>query len=321
MKRLFIITLLLIAFQVTLKAAANRAMAPKEDIEYADSAMVTIFVPGIIPTTADQNAAPAFAPDGKSVYFGQRQQHGVLTIMVSQHKAGKWSAPTIASFSGHYLNLEPAFSPDGKYLIFASSRPVGTDTAKIDGRYNGKVYPGKGGNLWKVSLSKKGWSEPERLPDIINSNTSVFSPAVTADGSLYFMRADSGGRFHIYRSQMKDGQYQTPVQESFSMDQYGDYDPVVAPDESFMIFSSGRPPAPHMTDLFIVVRTPNGWGEAVDLRSVVSQNVFGVEARCSPDFKTLYFSNSRNPGGVIEPTKQFIWKVDIRSLLKSNRVL
>jgi len=54
--------------------------------------------------------------------------------------------------------------------------------------------------------------------------------------------ADTSGRFHIRRSQYKNGKYETPVRPSFSVDAYGDVDPVVAPDESFLNLFI-RPPA------------------------------------------------------------------------------
>jgi Tol biopolymer transport system component len=280
-----------------------------------------LFAPGIIPGVSNLVAAPAFAPDGKMVYFGQTRKNEHITIVASYLNGNTWTSPVTAPFSGSYPNLEPAFDPHGKYLIFASSRPTRQGDSLINGNWNGKEWAGKGGNLWKATYSKKGWDEPMRMPEVINKNNSVFSPAVAGDGSLYFMRADSGGVFHIYRSQYKNGQYQTPVRASFCIDKYGDYDPAVAPDESFLIFSSPRPPAPKSTDLFIVFRTSKGWSEPIDLRQAVSDKVFGVEARLSPDLKTLYFTNQINKDGVKVSTDTYIWQVDISRLLKEHGVL
>jgi WD40-like Beta Propeller Repeat len=279
---------------------------------------VTLFVPGPIPTSVPSSAAPAFTPDGHSVYLGQSSDGQSSSITVSHRSGEQWSVPKVATFSGRYRDLEPTFAPNGRYLVFASSRPVGSSGAELDGHYNGKVLPGNGGNLWKVESTKKGWKQPEPLPAIINANTSVFSPSIASDGSLYFMRADNGGLFHIYRAQMKHGQFEAPVRASFSDDGYGDYDPAVAPDESYMIFSSGRPPAPHVTDLFIVFRTAGGWGEPIDLRMALSENVYGIEARLSPDGETLYFSNSRNASGVKVPDARYVWQASLTNLLKAH---
>ncbi|MCO5949647.1 TolB family protein [Mucilaginibacter flavidus] len=311
--KLFTPALLAAAF---VKAEANAITISADTNKYW--AEVKAFAPGEIPGVANRDAAPAFSSDGKSVYFGAAPVKDI-TIMVSCYMDNKWTEPVIAPFCGGFHNLEPAFAPNGKYIVFASNRPATADGKIIDGYWSKKNYPGNGGNLWKVDLTKKGWGEPQRLPDVINQNNSIFSPAITADGSVYFMLPDTSGRFHIRRSQYKNGEYQTPVRPSFSIDAYGDVDPVVAPDESFLIFSSGRPPAlPHTADLFIVFRTPKGWSEPLDLRQLISDKVFGVEARLSPDLKTLYFSNQRNAAGVTVNTDQYIWQVDISKVLKAH---
>jgi hypothetical protein len=290
------------------------------DTTLSKQGIVSLFVPGEIPGNLVRSAAPAFSPGGDMLYMGKSSEDGAYVIFVCRKVDGKWSVPGTASFSGRYRDLEPAYSPDGKYLIFASSRPGTPDSTQLEGHYNGQTLPGKGGNLWKVNLTAKNPGKPERLADMVNSNSSVFSPAITGDGSLYFMRADSGARFHIYRSQMKNGEYETPVKASFTLSTFGDYDPAVAPDESFLIFSSARAPAPKTADLFIVFRTLNGWSEPIDLRSVFGDQVYGVEARLSSDLETLYFSNSRNVLEANTSTVQSTWKVNIRSLLESHGI-
>jgi hypothetical protein len=99
---------------------------------------------------------------------------------------------------------------------------------------------------------------------------------------------------------------------------YGDYDPAVSPDESFLIFSSGRPPAPNGSDLFIVLRNGAGWGEPIDLRTALSPDVYGTEARLSPDARTLYFCNARAPSGQTENNVRHLWKVDLTPVLRAN---
>ncbi len=294
--------------------------AGKKDTVNKNKSNATLFVPGEIAPKAPINASPAFTPDNLLFFFTQSQGGNHLTIMVSQRSEGVWSEPKIAFFSGKFRDLEPAFSPDGKYLIFASNRPEKPGDSVLTGHYNGQVLPGSGGNLWKVDFSEKGTPRITRLPGVINANSSVFSPCVVADGSLYFMRADSGAKFHIYRSAFKNGIYQAPVKTSFSLDRFGDYDPAVAPDESFLIFSSARPPAPKTADLFIVFRASEGWSEPADLRSILGDDVYGVEARLAPDLSKLYYSNSRRASGETMSTEQYIWKVNITALLKARGI-
>ncbi len=286
----------------------------------AGQAQVTVFVPGEIASAVPYNMSPAFSPDGKRVYFAEADNK-TSVIVVSRWTGGQWSDPQTAPFSGHDRDLEPAFAPSGKFLVFASNRATTPSGARLDGHYNDKVFPAAGGHLWKVTRKGHTWEKPQLLPGSINANDAVFSPAVTADGSLYFMRADDGGGvFHIYRSQFRNGRYEAPVRASFSNTTYGDYDPAVAPDESFLIFSSPRPPATHATDLFIVFHTASGWSDPVDLRSVLSSDVHGVEARLSPDLKTLYLTGARPASSGGDPNSRVILKVSIAQLLASHGV-
>lgn len=279
----------------------------------------TLFVPGVVPTPVISNAAPAFTPDGSTVYFGQSAGGSDEFIVVSHLRQGQWTSPRTASFSGHFRDLEPAFAPDGNYLVFASNRPATPGGQVLTGHYNGRVLPEAGGHLWKVVREGQHWGKPQPLPAVINSNSSIFSPALTADGTLYFMRADNGGGFHVYRAAMKNGQYATPVLAPFSDPVHGEFDPAVAADESFVIFCSPRPPAPpHTSDLFIVFRTSGGWSAPLDLRTVLGPGVYGIEARLSPNGKTLYFANDRGPGGISIPKHRFVWQADLTKLLASH---
>jgi hypothetical protein len=239
--------------------------------------------------------APAFSPDGRTVFFGKSAGEKIF-IFVSKKVAGHWTAPKLAPFSGTYRDLEPAFGPKGRYLIFVSNRPMGPEGKLADGNFNGILYPGLGGHLWKVKLRGGEWGAPLALPAVINSGDSIFSPSITEDGSLYFMRsAVAGGKFHLYRAQMHAGEYSAPERVSFSnLDAYADFDPVIGKGERFMIFSSFRPPAPpHQADLFIVQRENGKWSDPMDLRLALSDEVYGADARLAPDEKTLFFTNLR----------------------------
>ncbi|GGB18194.1 PD40 domain-containing protein [Puia dinghuensis] len=254
-----------------------------------------LFAPGII-SGAVHDAAPAFSPDGKTVYFHRSGPALSAVILVSRLRNGVWSAPDIASFSGSWQDIEPAMAPDGSYLIFSSNRPVVPGGKRLDGVWNGKVWPTGGGNLWRVDRKGEGWGEPYRLPDMINRDASVFSPAITGDGTLYFMRpVGDSGKFHLYRSAYRDGSYEQPVAAPFSSaDTVGDVDPAVAPDESFLVFSSRRPPATQ-NELFIVFRNGAVWGVPRSLGVEVNRSVGNIEARLSPDHRRLYFSSTWVP--------------------------
>jgi hypothetical protein len=183
-------------------------------------------------------------------------------------------------------------APDGSFLLFISNRPSVAGGPPLQGFYNGSSQ--SGGNMWKVERRGAGWSEPVRLPDTINRSATIFAPAVVANGSVYFM--DMYGdkpRFRLYRSQFRDGTYEPAQPLEFSDGTSTDVDPAVAPDESFMIFGSGRPPADKSIDLFLVRRQGAGWGTPSHLGTQINSPGSDAEPRLSPDLRTLYFSSER----------------------------
>jgi Tol biopolymer transport system component len=253
-----------------------------------------LFAPGIISGAAD-DLSPAFTPDGKEVYFTRRNRSGGM-ILVSRLVAGVWSDPQIASFSGKWNDLEPAMAPDGSFLVFASNRPIATGGKVIDGNYNGQIVTAGGGNLWRVDRNSSGWGEPYRLPATINQGTATFSPAVTADGSIYFMQPDpKTGYFHLYRSQHQGHTYLLGVAVAVGTDQSEDVDPAVSPDERYLVYCSNQPADRGPKRLKIVFRQKSGWSAPQDLGDEVNEKGSNIEARLSPDGKTLYFSTNTVP--------------------------
>ena len=107
-----------------------------------------VFAPGII-SSAAHDSAPAFTPDGDTVYFS-RSNTNFSIILESRLVHGQWSNPTPAPFSGSWNDMEPAMSPDGKFLLFVSSRPVVHGGKPLDGHFNKGTQPGQGGNMWRV---------------------------------------------------------------------------------------------------------------------------------------------------------------------------
>lgn len=250
-----------------------------------------LFSPGVISGTSNDDS-PAFTPDGKTVFFTRFNRSLNHTIVVSHLSHGVWSEPELSSFSGQWMDLEPSMAPDGSYLVFSSSRPNNADGKTLDGAYLGKTFPGAGGNLWRVDRKGDSWGNPYRLPNAINRNSNIFSPSVAADGTLYFMEPDvRSGNFHLLRSRLVDGAYQTAEPLWPDDTTRDDVDPAVAPDQSFIVFST-RHKANAMLRLAIAYRHGNRWSKAVDLGDEVNEQGSNVEARLSPDHRTLYFSTS-----------------------------
>lgn len=278
-------------------AAASACMlgAPAQGDPVVDPPQV--FAPGIISRGAHE-AAPTFTPDGRTIYF-QSSSGRISTILASRRRGGRWATPRVAEFSGIWSDMEPALSPDGSFLVFASSRPIEAGGAPIDGAFGGRLEPGGGGNLWRVDRKGAGWGAPHRLPATVNEGTNVFAPAVLRDGSLLFMRPDpSTGRFRLFRSQWDGRTYLGAVPLPFSTGAVSDVDPAADPDERFIVFGSGRPPAVGV-DLFIVRRDGATWSEPTHLGPIVNAPGSDAEPRLSPDGRRLYFSSERIDEAVV----------------------
>lgn len=253
-----------------------------------------LFAAGVISGPAD-DLSPAFSPDGKTVYFTRCNPNSSV-IMFSTLQRGKWSTPEIAPFSGVWKDLEPAMAPDGSFLVFVSNRPASDGGTPLDGHYNGRIFTGSGGNLWRVSRDGNGWGIPQRLPETINTNTEVFSPSIVSDGSIYFMRPDpTTGNFHLYRSQYHSGVYLPAATVNIGDANSEEVDPAVAPDQSFLVFSSNRPLKKEPKRLRIAFREKDGWRTPLDLGDEVNELGSNIEARLSADHRTLYFSTNTVP--------------------------
>ena len=253
-----------------------------------------LFAPGIVSGPA-ADLSPAFAADGKTVYF-TRANNSASTIMRSTLAGERWSVPTIAAFSGQWSDFEPTMAPDGSFLVFVSNRPATEGQRAIDGTFNGKTYPGGGGNLWRVDRKGDGWENPKRLPDTVNRGTAVFSPSVAADGSLYFMRAhETTGTFHLFRSQFRSGTYLDPEPVGVGDATTEEVDPAIAPDESYLVYTANHPAKHDQKRLFIAFRSAGGWDKPQDLGDEVNEAGNNIEARLGADHRTLYFSTNTVP--------------------------
>jgi hypothetical protein len=240
-----------------------------------------IFAPGVI-SGPGNDGAPAFMPDGRTVYFSRGG--GTWSVLLESHFTdGRWSEPVIAPFSGDWSDSQPAVSPDGAFLVFVSWRPVApTSTLQA--------------NLWRVDREGAGWSKPARLPETVNINARVFKPSLAADGSLYFLSIQAGGKMRLFCAPFVNGAYRTAQPLPFSTDGTADVDPEIAPDQSFLVFSSaGRRAGDTHEHLYITRKTGSAWGPVQPIRYAgddANGSSNDNEAHLGPG-RTLYFDSDR----------------------------
>lgn len=286
-----------------LMAMAVSTVAPGTDVP-------SLFVPGGDIAAAD-DASPAFAPDGNTVYFMRGSADGTA-VMVSHRIDGQWSAAQLAPFSGRWRDGDPAMAPDGSFLVFASNRPASKDGAPLDAVRKGQRLPGQGMNLWRVDRRGDGWSEPVRLPDAVNACTSTFAPSIAADRSIYYIGCAPDGVLRPLRSAFERGQYQPPIVVAVGDSHAQIRDVAIAPDRSFMVFSIKHDPTQPYR-LAIAFHTDDNWSAPQDLGDLVNGSSATMGSQLGCDHRTLYLSSDRALPASLMPasSSSHMWKVSL----------
>jgi Tol biopolymer transport system component len=245
-----------------------------------------IFEPGVI-STGDYETHPAFSPTGDTLYFLKGlPDAGFFSICVSYKIQGKWSAPQIAPFSGKYTDADPFVTRDGKTLYFVSNRPVHEGApAKSDW------------DIWKTELTSNGWGTPIHLDSTINSSSSEYFPTLADNGNLYFGSGRKGGkgRSDIYVSKIINGKYTEPENLGDSINTAdNEYEPYIAPDESYLIFMATRPNGLANADFYISRRIDGKWSAAKKLPEPINSSATEWGGKVTRDGKFFFFGSSRN---------------------------
>ncbi|WP_290789599.1 TolB family protein [Flavihumibacter sp. UBA7668] len=226
------------------------------------------------------------SPDGKEAFFTRQGDDWKKQTIYQLHKKpdGSWSDPMVAPFSGKYRDLEPFFSPDGNRLFFASGRPK----------------PNREGDdvdIWMMEKKQGGWGEPRILGASVNSEKDEYYPSVTRSGHLYFTSERTGGvgKEDIYRAEYRNGDWLPALVLDTGVNGLTyEFNAYIAPDESYLIFTSyGRPDDTGRGDLYMSRRKTDGsWEKAINLKAANSDQLDYCPT-VSPDGKTLYFTSEK----------------------------
>lgn len=244
-----------------------------------------IFGEGVI-STGDDESHPAFTPDHQTLYFLKNTpSFNHWTIVVSHFRNGQWSTPEVAPFSGQYSDADPFITPDGAKFFFISTRPVEGGRPKQDT------------DIWMMERTATGWSEPVHLGLAVNSSDSEWFPTVTKDGTLYFGsdRAGGKGRTDIWRSKLVDGKYGQPENLGEAINSpASEVEPLIAADESFMIFAAaGRADGHGAFDLYVSYKRDGAWTKAENLGAKINSSAWDFSPKISPDGKYFFFTSNR----------------------------
>lgn len=192
----------------------------------------------------------------------------------------------MAPFSGQYWDADPFVTEDGKTIYFSSNRPLKEgDPAKADT------------DIWKVEVTSQGWGSPVRLDSPINSKGSEYYPTLTDNGTIYFGSTREGGKggSDIYRCPLVNGQYAAAENLGDSINTAdNEYEPFIAPDESYLIFMATIPRGLVNGDLYFSNNLNGQWSIAKKLPAPFNSAGTEWSPKVTRDDRYLFFSSARN---------------------------
>jgi Tol biopolymer transport system component len=245
----------------------------------------TIFGAGVI-STGDDESHPAFMPDGRTLYFLKNTpDFSHWTIVVSRFERGRWGEPEVAPFSGQYSDADPFITPDGQRFFFISTRPV-------DGNRK------EDNDIWMMEKNGAGWGSPQHLGPTINSEANEWFPTVADNGALYFGSERPGGRgsADIWRAPFTQGGYGAAENLGQPVNsRAGEFEPLIAPDESFLIFAAaGREGGFGAFDLYISWLKEGVWTQPLNLGEGINSSRWDFAPKLSPDGRYFFFASNRS---------------------------
>jgi Tol biopolymer transport system component len=203
----------------------------------------------------------------------------------------------------------PTLSPDGKRLYYGSKK--------------------EGEDLYYVEKQGNGWSAPKsaglvtRFPEV----RFAYYPSITRNGTVYFMGHLEGQWINlgIYRSELVNGEYAKPEVLPPSINTLKgtrNWTPHIAPDESYLIFSSTRGlPESDQGDLYICFRRPDGsWTDPVSLGEPINSREMERFPAVTPDGKYLFFTRDTNLPGYVYDEDVYWVSAGIIGKLKAKAI-
>jgi Tol biopolymer transport system component len=231
----------------------------------------------------------ALSPQGTTAYFNRTTaDRSRIMALQSRFVSGRWQDAVPVPFADSaYRDLDLFVAPAGARMFFSSNRPLTGVSPKSDL------------DTWYVDRQGAGWSAPIRLSGVANSPAQDVFVSITGNGTLYFA-SDRGGNNDIYRAVPTEGGYSEVERLPGVVNTSGsESNPLIAPDESFLIFVAERSGGLGAADLYVSHRRNGEWMPARNLGALVNSSYADFAPSLSPDRKYLFFTSER-PGIVAD---------------------
>ena len=222
---------------------------------------------------------------------GDKDENGLMYehILSSVRENGKFIPPVMMKTMNkeHYQNACVGLTADGQNLIIYASK---------------KGHASKG-DLYLSTLTDSGWSNTQKFPSQINSESSnEFSATLSADGQILYFSSDRPGGFgglDLYRSvKLPDGTWSKAVNLGSRINtKYNEDAPFVHPSGSVLYFSSQGHSSIGGYDLFYTEADSMGyWGNPQNMDIPINSTSDDIFLSITPNGQHGYFASTRHEG-------------------------
>ena len=241
-----------------------------------------LFAPGLV-STAWSEGCVAFSDEGRYFIFNRFLGEGKIEVLWTAEKAGKWLPFQNIDWASEFGLGDFTLAPGGQTLLFAANRATtgGMEAERAN-----------------IFISRKEgfeWSKPEE-PEGINTPEHESYPSAAADGTLYFFSRKPGGKGQsdLYYSKLVDGKYTEPVNIEILNTEAHEWDPFIAPDQSYLIYCSMKPGGLGRDDFYISFRRDDGsWAEGIHMGDKINSPHSENRPFVTFDGKYFFFTSNK----------------------------
>ena len=253
---------------------------------------------------------PSFTIDGSKMIFTRRENQDE-DFYESNLVKGVFSKaqPVAGKINTNFNEGAQNISQDGDWLIFTGCNyPEGEGSCDLYIAYQTKAG---------------GWTEPENMGRIINSEFWESSPSLSPDKkSLYFSSSRQGGyggKDIWVTNRSSNGRWSQPKNLGASVNTSADEGcPFIHSDNQTLYFNSNGHPGYGLTDLFLVKKNEDqSWGTPVNLGYPINTIDEEGSLIVAPDGKTSYYaSEGKNTLGGLD-----LYHFELREDIRASKVL
>ncbi|HEX6427905.1 MAG TPA: hypothetical protein VF008_09480 [Niastella sp.] len=235
-----------------------------------------VFLPGLVSKEGlDFNSA--FSSDGKTFYFARSVRRKYI-ILETTFDGKQWTEPIVSKlFDTLYSNADPFITKDGS-IYFISNRPRNNTDTTDD-------Y-----DIYRLPRQGDTWLAPQNLYQV-NSDSTEYYVSVSDFGNIYFA-SYRGENLDLYMSVKSDTGYEGPVNLGPIINSPSDeHDPLIASDESYIIYTSTRPGGFGEADLYMAYQKDGKWQQPKNMGDKINTKTYEYCPNLSPDGKYFFYSS------------------------------